>query len=159
MIKSTWKQKLGHFLNQQDLDTKKPARKQEKKNIEIMKKENYVVFNQIFKNNNLKNKCNIYIYIYIYIYIIFSFEYACLNSTDTSFLPILSLFHSSFRMSYIISGWKEFKKAPYFSQVLLVPAGAIFGGTNSETTKKTMTIYISSCNAHGNTSSNHIQCC
>ena len=29
-------------------------------------------------------------------------------------------------MSYLTSRWNEFKKVPYFSQILLVQAGAIF---------------------------------
>ena len=35
----------------------------------------------------------------------------------------------------LTSGWNEFRNAPYVSQLLSVPTGAIFGGRNNEMTK------------------------
>ena len=35
-------------------------------------------------------------------------------------------------MNRLTSEWNEFKRALYFSQVLLTPAEVLFGGTNNE---------------------------
>ena len=98
--------------------------------------------------NNLKNgfiirisfslSLSLYIYIYICnvcVCVEFSIlKKVWLNKTDTLCLHILALIRSSLCISCLTSGWNAFKKVPYFSQVLLVSAGFIFGETNNEIT-------------------------
>ena len=62
MIKSAKEQKLDQLLYQLDPDIKKISKKLEKKHNILIKKERYVVFNQICTND-------IYIYIYIYVFL------------------------------------------------------------------------------------------
>ena len=48
------------------------------------------------------------------------------DKTGTSFLLILSLIRLNLHMSRLTSGWNEFKKEPYFFQVISAPAEDIF---------------------------------
>ena len=55
-----------------------------------------------------------------------------------SYLPILFLILSSLYMRCLVSGWNEFRKAPYFPHVLSAPTEVIFAGTNNEITNTMM---------------------
>ena len=51
-----------------------------------------------------------------------------MNKIDTLLLLISLVIGSSICMSRLTSAWNEFKKEPYFSQVLSAPDGAFFKG-------------------------------
>ena len=82
-----------------------------------------------------------FIYIYIYIWEREWKEEAAMSFLNMSVYSIFDWFKSS--KSCLTSGWNEFRKAPYFSQVLSTPTGTIFEWANNEMTNTIMS-YIHS---------------
>ena len=76
----------------------------------------------------------IFLYIYICVFLCMNI---LLNSRDSHCLSYLLLFYLTLRICTLILGWNWFRKAPYFSDLLSVPAVNLFGCANNEITNST----------------------